>query len=260
MNWVPPIKDATSHEALKQALADMNEMYYIFWEIGVGTGLSLNDLLSLKVSDVTGKPYMENVFGADNVLIHYDFPSKLQECISRYTAHKKSDEYLFSVRSGKPVCREQLYRMIHKAGQRVGLPNIGGKTIRKTFAWHYYKQCGDIHIVQGILNHASPSITYRYLGIINPAIPQYHQATSFASASSRTMLLTDDAGSQRIKDIADKLCAIEKTMYDPMTGDLYTYLYDAVLTISSFVYTGDARERDMDQDRSRYKNNSDWER
>ena len=40
---------------------------------------------------------------------------------------------------------------------------LGGSTMRKTFAWNYYKATNDIFYLQNLLNHASPSITYRYI-------------------------------------------------------------------------------------------------
>ena len=50
-----------------------------------------------------------------------------------------------------------------KVGEDVGLPSVGGSTMRKTFAWNYYKATNDIYYLQNLLNHASPSITYRYI-------------------------------------------------------------------------------------------------
>ena len=46
----------------------------------------------------------------------------------------------------------------------MGLNSIGPQTMRKTFAWRYYKATNDIYYLQNLLNHASPSITYRYIG------------------------------------------------------------------------------------------------
>ena len=41
----------------------------------------------------------------------------------------------------------------------MGLNAIGAQTMRKTFAWRYYKETNDIYYIQNLLNHASPSIT-----------------------------------------------------------------------------------------------------
>ena len=46
----------------------------------------------------------------------------------------------------------------------IGLNLIGAQTMRKTYAWNYYKETGDIYHLQKLFNHASPSITYRFIG------------------------------------------------------------------------------------------------
>ena len=38
MNWVAPIKDDTTLEKFKQKLREVDDKYYILFEIGVGTG------------------------------------------------------------------------------------------------------------------------------------------------------------------------------------------------------------------------------
>ena len=42
--------------------------------------------------------------------------------------------------------------------------------MRKTFGYHYYKQTKDIATLQKIYNHSSPSITLRYIGIVQDEI------------------------------------------------------------------------------------------
>ena len=45
MNWVAPIKDDTTLEKFKQKLREVDDKYYILFEIGVGTGLQLQEIL-----------------------------------------------------------------------------------------------------------------------------------------------------------------------------------------------------------------------
>ena len=54
--------------------------------------------------------------------------------------------------------------MFKSVGKSIGLNSIGAQTMRKTFAWRYYKATNDIYYLQNLLNHASPAITYRYIG------------------------------------------------------------------------------------------------
>ena len=47
---------------------------------------------------------------------------------------------------------------------------MGTHTLRKTFAYHHYKQFKDVALLQKILNHSSPSITLNYIGIAQEEI------------------------------------------------------------------------------------------
>ena len=38
-------------------------------------------------------------------------------------------------------------------------------SLRKTFSYHLYKTYKDVALLQELLNHSSPSITLRYIGI-----------------------------------------------------------------------------------------------
>ena len=48
MNWVAPIKDDETLEKFKARLREMDDKYYIMFEIGVGTGLQLQEILKFK--------------------------------------------------------------------------------------------------------------------------------------------------------------------------------------------------------------------
>ena len=47
MNWVAPIKDEKTFKDFEERLRMMGSKYYIMFEIGVGTGLQLQDVLKL---------------------------------------------------------------------------------------------------------------------------------------------------------------------------------------------------------------------
>ena len=55
MGWVAPIKDDETLERFKQALRKVDDKYYIMFQIGIGTGMALQEILKLKNKDVKGK-------------------------------------------------------------------------------------------------------------------------------------------------------------------------------------------------------------
>jgi integrase len=52
----------------------------------------------------------------------------------------------------------------------LGLMKRLAHTLRKTFGFHAYKGSTDIVLLQQIFNHSSPSVTLRYIGIIQDDI------------------------------------------------------------------------------------------
>lgn len=166
MNWVAPIKDEETLKKFKEKLREMDDKYYIMFEIGVGTGLQLQDILKFKNKDIRGKEEIEAYIGTKNIRRTFRIPEDVRKVIDDYTEGKDPEAYLILGHASSPAAlsREQAYRALKSAGKSIGLNSIGAQTMRKTFAWRYYKSTGDIYYLQNLLNHASPSITYRYIG------------------------------------------------------------------------------------------------
>ena len=71
-----------------------------------------------------------------------------------------------SRKGGTPISRIQAYRIINEAARIAKIKDqIGTHTMRKTFGYWAYKQGADISVIQKLLNHSSPGITLRYIGI-----------------------------------------------------------------------------------------------
>ena len=67
MNWVAPIKDDTTLEKFKQKLREVDDKYYILFEIGVGTGLQLQEILKFRNKDIRDKDSIEASIGTKNI-------------------------------------------------------------------------------------------------------------------------------------------------------------------------------------------------
>ncbi len=232
MNWVAPIKDDETLEKFKQKLREMDDKYYIMFEIGVGTGLQLQEILQFKNKDVRGKDSIEASIGTKNIKRTFQIPEDLQKIIMDYTEGKDPDAYLIlgHANSQQPLSREQAYRALKSAGKSMGLTSIGAQTMRKTFAWRYYKQTGDIYYLQNLLNHASPSITYRYIGE-KPNVEVYlRKMTPEENERSRYMLYKNGNGKKRIDAINTFLSGIASEMDNPQNNDAYFGKVDCLLT------------------------------
>ena len=154
MNWVAPIKDDETLRRYEEELLNLDVKYFIMFRIGVGTGMQVQDILKLTVGDVRDKDSIVVYLGTHKVKRSFRFEADLKKIIAEYTEGKPDDAPLFRGMKQNPVSREQAYRALKNAGTRIGLGTIGAQTMRKTFAWKYYKNTGDIYYLTNLLNHA----------------------------------------------------------------------------------------------------------
>ncbi|MCR1833144.1 site-specific integrase [Oceanobacillus caeni] len=174
MEFVEPIRDKKKIADIKKYLSD-NKRDALLFTLGINSALRVSDLLQLKYSDVidgSGNPVDYIVLRDTKTNKHNRLPltKKVKKAITEHVEANYCDDlnaYLFQGRkkTGKPIQRQAVYRIISNAAEAVGLNNIGSHSLRKTWAYHSYKAGTDIVIIQDMLNHSSPAITLRYIGI-----------------------------------------------------------------------------------------------
>ena len=214
MNWVAPIKDEETLNRFRETLRAIDDKYYILFEIGIGTGLQLQDILQFRVGDVRDKDALSAEIGTKKIVRTFPLKPELKAIIETFIQGKGDNEYLITgyASTNKPLSREQAYRIFKQTGTRVGLKSIGTQTMRKTFAWHYYKDTGDIHYIQNLLNHASPNITYRYIGEKPNIQVIYDKITENENQKAKDYLLTNKNGVNDIDSIITDLKQIRKQL------------------------------------------------
>lgn len=231
MNWVSPIKDEETLRIFKEKLKEIDDKYYILFEIGVGTGLQLQEILKFRNKDIRDKDTIEANIGTKTIKRIFKIPEGLKQTIIEYTEGKDPDAYLIlgHQNSDTALSREQAYRVFKTVGRSIGLTSIGAQTMRKTFAWKYYKETKDIYYIQNLLNHASPSITYRYIGE-NPNVEAgLEKMTPEENERSRCLLYKDGNGKKRINALQDKLNYIESELDNPSHNDIFYGRVDCLL-------------------------------
>ena len=168
MNYVQPIRDKNKIEEIKSFLKQNGSRDLLLFTMGINTGLRISDLLKLKVIEVRNKSHVEIKEQKTGKIKRFPLLGNLQSMIDEYTKGKLDNEYLFRSREGanKPITRVMAYLIINEACQKAEITDsIGTHTLRKTFGYHHYQQFHDVAILQYLLNHSSPSITLRYIGI-----------------------------------------------------------------------------------------------
>ncbi len=231
MNWVAPIKDEETLQKFKNELRKVDDKYYILFEIGVGTGMQLQEILKLKNGDVRDKDRIEASIGTKNIKRVFTINDELKAIIHNYTEGKPESDFLIQGHAGASgsLSREQAYRVFKGVGRDLGLNSIGAQTMRKTFAWRYYHHTGDIYYLQNLLNHASPSITYRYIGEKPNVEVVLKKMTPEENERSRYLLYKNGNGKKRMDDLIQFFSELKEEMDDPTHNDAFYGKLDCLL-------------------------------
>lgn len=170
---VGPFTEMKHVKAIKKVLADRprDRMLFIF---GINAGLRVQDILALRVKDVASVKVgdritiIEKKTGKENVLM---MNTEIKAALDIYlsTAKPKEDHYLFKSRKGKnyPLSTYAVTMMVKRWAAEINVKgNFGAHTLRKTWCYFQRKQYGvSWEVIAKRLNHSSPSVTRRYLGV-----------------------------------------------------------------------------------------------
>ena len=176
MELVQPIRSLKQIEAMKKYLrAGPNGLRNnLLFTLGINSGLRISDLLELKLKDIVdekGKPVTRIKLRESKTKKAKDFPlgKTSQKAIAEYIAaidNLDPEQQVFLSKKGGRITRVRAWQILSDAARAVGIKDsIGTHTLRKTFGYHAYKQGADITRIQALLNHSSPAVTLRYIGI-----------------------------------------------------------------------------------------------
>ncbi|KAB7670734.1 tyrosine-type recombinase/integrase [Bacillus sp. B1-b2] len=171
MEYVDPIKELESINAIKEILRKQSQRDLLLFVLGINTGIRVSDLLSLKVKDVIDDEGMKEflyITDSEETKAYY-LNGKVHVELEKYMKEQVllEEDFLFkSKKNAQAITRQQAYRIINKAAKLVGITGkIGMHTLRKTFGYHAYRKGIAISILMDIYNHHSPSETLKYIGI-----------------------------------------------------------------------------------------------
>jgi len=140
----------------------------VLFVLGINSGLRISDLLKLRVGDVKDKDRIAMLENKTGKYKSFPFSETCRKAIKDYLdSTDLHSHWLFpSRKGGNPITRIQAYRILTEAAHQAHIKdNIGTHTLRKTFGYHAFRQGVDIALIMQLLNHASPGVTKRYIGI-----------------------------------------------------------------------------------------------
>lgn len=168
LNKVDPIKDMEDVKRLLNYFKTTNKRNYILALFGFYNGLRISDILPIKVGDIRNKNYIRVVENKREYRRTVVMPSKVRKEIDAFIEGKSDDEFVFKSRQGynHSISASQAYRILNEGAKAVGIRcKVGTHTLRKTFAYHLYKNGVTIAEIQSIIGHTDSETTKMYLGI-----------------------------------------------------------------------------------------------
>ena len=133
----------------------------LLFSLAINTGMMLNDLLNLKVSDVKNKDFLP-LDKNKSVPIN----AELKKELSEFVEGRNVDEYLFVTNRGGKLDRSSVFMTFKNICQQTGLGNdINIASWRKTFGYHHYMKHHDLAYLQWLFNQQSADLTLEFIGI-----------------------------------------------------------------------------------------------
>lgn len=135
-------------------------------------GIRIGDVLRLKLSDFVmdgGRCRMNIVEEKTGKARTFTVPKELHDFLLDYARKARigRDDLLF------PLCEYAVQKHLKKVCDALGYENISTHSFRKWYATSIYKANGnDLLLVQRLLQHSSPAITRRYIGISDDRMEQ----------------------------------------------------------------------------------------
>ena len=177
MNEVEAVKTREQRIQLEAQLLEADQVYFDIWKIGVNLALRISDLLAITMVDVkslnTDAPALNLVEQKTNKKRKIVVNSVALQIMCRRLADNPKHKYLFqseahNISRGlqQALNRRSVCRVFEKAGKKIA-PKvaIGTHSMRKTRGYAMYDAGRSIESICKVLNHSSPVITMRYIGI-----------------------------------------------------------------------------------------------
>jgi len=155
----------------------------VMLELLYATGIRASELASLKTSDLNldigylrcvGKGGRERVIpvGKAAIAATVDYLSNLRPKLARPI----SSDFLLLSRTGRPMSRIEIWRLVKKYAIRAGMPrNLTVHTLRHCFATHLLTGGADLRSVQEMLGHVDIATTQIYTHVDQDRLRRIHK-------------------------------------------------------------------------------------
>lgn len=188
---VMAFKNKKEIEKIKQfLLGKQDKRDYALFVLGINIGLRTQDLLNLKVSDVSSSPKdikkrVQVIEQKTGKIREFEINDAASNALKLYLGSLKTyepDNWLFPSRKGNgPLTVDAVRRIIKDFCNELNIKgNYGAHSLRKTFGyWVYVSRVQQNPLVlvtlQKMFNHSTQATTLRYIGIDSSEISDIYQ-------------------------------------------------------------------------------------
>jgi len=157
-------------DQVKQLLSVITNLKHrVIVSLFYGTGLRMDELVHLKITDIDSKAFQVRVKGKGNKDRFTILPKQLLPDMRACYLQHKPQVYLFEGQTkGKPMHCRSIQHFVQRYVTMIGLGNkdYSAHTLRHSFATHLLDAGVDIHTIKELLGHSSISTTMVYLHLM----------------------------------------------------------------------------------------------
>lgn len=133
-------------------------------------GLRVSEVCDLKLSDVETDAGILTCTGKGAKTRKVPIGKSAVEWLKSYLVLRRRKENveiqnLFVSSAGKPLNRQEIFKMVKICGEKIGREDISPHTLRHSFATHLIQNSADVRSVQQMLGHSDISTTQIYTHI-----------------------------------------------------------------------------------------------
>jgi integrase/recombinase XerD len=173
-------------EALLNAPDESGEFYLrdrAILEILYATGIRVTELVQLTLDQINRHVGYVRVLGKGQKERIVPVGSAALDALGRYLEHLRpllarphSNQAVFLSRTGRPLDRSAVWRMIRKCAAFAGIKkHVSPHTLRHCFATHLLQGGADLRIVQELLGHADVTTTQVYTHVDEARLRTVHR-------------------------------------------------------------------------------------
>lgn len=190
-----PIRLEAHYEKLSAYFYNRNLRDYALFIFGIYTGRRISDIVALNVNDIahvdnkgrfTIKKRLQIIEKKTGKFINIALHDTARRALNKYLRKRKKGAYSIGDFLREPLFKSQkrrkngeqriressVWRILNTAGRKCGIAKIGTHSLRKTFGYMLYQSGTSIELIQKMLNHSSPAITFAYIGITRDDIDE----------------------------------------------------------------------------------------